>query len=75
MKNEKSKEKKRIKLLRLGLIVGVILVFLSIYQLIFESDGTFIKVIQGVILIFWIVAAIINWFEYKKAKTQLQNQP
>ena len=75
MNEDKSKEMKRIKLLRVGLIVGVILVFLSIYQLIFESGGTFSKVIQGVFLIFWVAAAIINSFGYKKAKEQLQNQP
>ena len=75
MNEDKSKEMKRIKLLRVGLIVGVILVFLSIYQLIFETGSTFSKGIQGVVLIFWVAAAIINWFGYKKAKEQLQNQP
>ena len=74
MNDDESKEMKRIKLLRLGLIVGVILVSLSVSQLIFESAGNFRKVIQGVVLIFWIAAAIINWFGYKKAKEQFQNQ-
>ncbi len=75
MDEEKSKEMKRIKLLQAGFIVGIILVLISLCQLIFESGGTFRKVIQGIVLIFWSVAVIINWFGYKKAKKQFQNQP
>ena len=71
---DKSKEMKRIKLLRAGFIVGIIVVLISICQLIFESGDTYRKVIQSVVLIFWVAAAIINWFGYKKVKEQLQNQ-
>ena len=75
MNEDQSKEMKRIKLLRAGFIVCVILVLISLCQLIFETGSTFRKGIQGVVLIFWVAAAIINWFGYKKAKEQLQNQP
>lgn len=75
MKDDKSKEKKRIKLLRIGFIVSVIVVILLVCQVIFESRDFFGKVMHWFILIMWIPVPVINWFQYKKVKEQFQNQP
>ena len=72
MNTEKSKEKKRIKLLRLCFIVSVILVFLSVWQIIFESADNFHKFLNYFQLIVWTTGSIFSWFQLKKAKEQLQ---
>ncbi len=74
MNDEKPKVMKRIKLLRIGFIVSIITVIIGVCQVIFESPDVFGKVLHWFILIIWIPLPIINWFEYKKAKAQLENQ-
>lgn len=75
MNKNHPKPKKIIKLLRKGFIVSVIVVLIAVAQVIFESRDIFGKVSNWFILIMWIPIPIINWFQYKKAKEKLQNQP
>ena len=72
MKDDKSEESKRIKLLRAGFIVSLILVFLSVCQIIFESDDNFHTLLNWFQFIIWTPISIFNWFQFKKAKEQLR---
>ena len=72
MDNEKSKEIKRIKPLRVGFIASIILVFLSVYQIIFESADNFHMILNWMQLLVWITSSIFSWFQLKEAKEKLQ---
>ena len=72
MNNEKSKEIKRIKLLRILFFINIFLIILSLGQIIFTTPDNFHKVMNWVLLIIWTSTSIIYWFEFKKAKVKFQ---
>lgn len=71
MKTKKSQLERRIKLLRIGLILNILLVLISIWQLFFESPDNFKKTTHWFVLILWTVVGILIWFQLKAVKKEL----
>ena len=74
MKTKKSLLEKRIKFLRIGLILNIFLVLISIWQLYFESPDNFRKPSHWFVLILWTVVGILIWFQLKAVKKELKKE-
>ncbi len=72
MNTEKSKEIKRIKLLRTTFLINIFLVIFSLGQIIFTTPDNFHKVINWVLFIILTNTSIVYWLEFKKPKVKFQ---
>ena len=74
MKTNKSKLEKRIKLVRIGFILNVLLVLFVLWQFFFEEPGNFKKPTHWIVLMLWTIVSILNWFQLKELKKQLKKE-
>ena len=72
--NDKSKLEKRLKWLQIYIALGIILVISHLMQLIFYTQDNFRIFMNGLQSILFMIITINYWFQFKKAKEQLQNQ-
>ncbi len=74
MKTSRSKLEKRIKLVQIGFIINIFLVLIAVWQLFFEEADNFRKTVYWFIFILWTVVGILNWFQIKALKKQLEKE-
>lgn len=74
MKPAKTKPGKRLMIVRVTFMLSILLVFISVWQLFFESPENSQKVTHWFVMVLWSVFCVLNWFQLKILKKALKKE-